>query len=178
MANWLERARREIQKTPCRPTANSAKRNLPAVMAVPHRGFGKNRRLLSAVTAVPHRGISRKSRRQGCPSPRHGGARGRLPRWPSAHRSQGRARWRELKTALALGSWLAFQSQGDQALVMGRSRPHRRSGESSAEIAQLCAFYRRCHKIENFLPPLRHTRPKLPRRCNPRHDTTTMTAAR
>ena len=25
----------------------------------------------------------------------------------------------ELKTALALGSWLAFQSQGDQALVMG-----------------------------------------------------------
>jgi Domain of Unknown Function (DUF1259) len=25
----------------------------------------------------------------------------------------------ELKTALALGSWLAFQTQGDQALVMG-----------------------------------------------------------
>ena len=25
----------------------------------------------------------------------------------------------ELKTALALGSWLAFQSQGDQAQVMG-----------------------------------------------------------
>jgi hypothetical protein len=33
-------------------------------MAVPIRGFGKNRRLLSAVTAVPHRGISRKSRRR------------------------------------------------------------------------------------------------------------------
>ena len=34
--NWLERARREIQKTPCRRTANSAERNLTAVMAVPN----------------------------------------------------------------------------------------------------------------------------------------------
>jgi hypothetical protein len=59
----------------------------------------------------------------------------------------------ELKTALALGSWLAFQSQGGSGAGHGRSRPHRRSGEPGAEIAQLCAFYRRSHKIENFLPP-------------------------
>ena len=34
--NWLERARREIPKTARRRTANSAERNLTAVMAVPH----------------------------------------------------------------------------------------------------------------------------------------------
>ena len=32
----------------------------------------------------------------------------------------------ELKTALALGSWLAFQSQGGSGAGHGRSRPHRR----------------------------------------------------
>jgi len=39
MANWLERARREIQKTPCRPTANTDERTLTAVMAVRHPGL-------------------------------------------------------------------------------------------------------------------------------------------
>ena len=34
--NWLERARREIPKSARRRTANSAERNLTAVMAVPH----------------------------------------------------------------------------------------------------------------------------------------------
>ena len=33
--NWLERARREIPKSARRRTANSAERNLTAVMAVP-----------------------------------------------------------------------------------------------------------------------------------------------
>ncbi len=33
--NWLERARREIQESALRRTANSAERNLTAVMAVP-----------------------------------------------------------------------------------------------------------------------------------------------
>ncbi len=33
--NWLDRARREIQESARRPTANSAERTLPAVMAVP-----------------------------------------------------------------------------------------------------------------------------------------------
>jgi hypothetical protein len=33
--NWLERARREIQENAQQPTANSAERNLTAVMAVP-----------------------------------------------------------------------------------------------------------------------------------------------
>ncbi len=33
--NWLERARREIQESARRRTANSAERNLTAVMAVP-----------------------------------------------------------------------------------------------------------------------------------------------
>ena len=37
--NWLERARREIPKSARRRTANSAKRNLTAVMAVPHPGL-------------------------------------------------------------------------------------------------------------------------------------------
>jgi hypothetical protein len=35
--NWLERARREIPKSARRRTANSAERNLTAVMAVPSR---------------------------------------------------------------------------------------------------------------------------------------------
>jgi hypothetical protein len=64
MANWLERARHEIPKSARRRTANSAKRTLTAVMAVPNPGLWKNRRLLSAVMAVPHRGVSRKSRRR------------------------------------------------------------------------------------------------------------------
>ena len=37
--NWLERARREIPKSARRRTANSAERNLTAVMAVPHPGL-------------------------------------------------------------------------------------------------------------------------------------------
>jgi hypothetical protein len=37
--NWLERARREIPKSTRRDTANSAERNLTAVMAVPHRAL-------------------------------------------------------------------------------------------------------------------------------------------
>jgi hypothetical protein len=37
--NWLERAHREIPKSPRRRTANSAERNLTAVMAVPHPGL-------------------------------------------------------------------------------------------------------------------------------------------
>ena len=36
--NWLERARREIQESARRLTANSAERTLTAVMAVPHPG--------------------------------------------------------------------------------------------------------------------------------------------
>jgi hypothetical protein len=37
--NWLERARREIQESARRLTANSAERTLTAVMAVPHPGL-------------------------------------------------------------------------------------------------------------------------------------------
>jgi hypothetical protein len=37
--NWLERARREIPKSARRRTANSAERNLTAVMAVPDQGL-------------------------------------------------------------------------------------------------------------------------------------------
>jgi hypothetical protein len=37
--NWLERARREIEESARRRTANSAKRTLTAVMAVPNPGF-------------------------------------------------------------------------------------------------------------------------------------------
>jgi hypothetical protein len=37
--NWLERARREIPKSARRRTANSAERNLTAVMAVPNPGL-------------------------------------------------------------------------------------------------------------------------------------------
>jgi hypothetical protein len=37
--NWLERARHEIQENAQQPTANSAERNLTAVMAVPHRAL-------------------------------------------------------------------------------------------------------------------------------------------
>ena len=37
--NWLERARREIPKCARRRTANSAERNLTAVMAVPPPGL-------------------------------------------------------------------------------------------------------------------------------------------
>ena len=44
MANWLERARREIQKTPYRPTAKTAKTLVSSVMAVPQPGdFGISR---------------------------------------------------------------------------------------------------------------------------------------
>jgi len=39
MANWLERARREIPKSARRRTANSAERTLTAVMAVPNPGL-------------------------------------------------------------------------------------------------------------------------------------------
>ena len=39
--NWLERARREIPKSARRRTANSAERNLTAVMAVPDQGLWK-----------------------------------------------------------------------------------------------------------------------------------------
>jgi hypothetical protein len=38
-SNWLDRARREIPKSAQRRTANSAERNLTAVMAVPHPGL-------------------------------------------------------------------------------------------------------------------------------------------
>ena len=38
MANWLERARREIPKRPDRPTAVTDERTLTAVMAVSHSG--------------------------------------------------------------------------------------------------------------------------------------------
>jgi hypothetical protein len=37
--NWLERARREIEESARRRTANSAERNLTAVMAVPPPAF-------------------------------------------------------------------------------------------------------------------------------------------
>jgi hypothetical protein len=37
--NWLERARREIEESARRRTANSAERNLTAVMAVPDQGL-------------------------------------------------------------------------------------------------------------------------------------------
>ena len=37
--NWLERARREMQGTARQSTANSAERNLTAVMAVPNPGL-------------------------------------------------------------------------------------------------------------------------------------------
>jgi len=36
MANWLERAKREIRETPCRPTANTAETQVSSVTAVPH----------------------------------------------------------------------------------------------------------------------------------------------
>jgi hypothetical protein len=39
MANWLERARREIPKSARRRTANSAERTLTAVTAVPDQGL-------------------------------------------------------------------------------------------------------------------------------------------
>jgi hypothetical protein len=42
--NWLDRARREIQKSARRRTAITAERTLTAVMAVPHRAFWKKSR--------------------------------------------------------------------------------------------------------------------------------------
>jgi hypothetical protein len=53
--NWLERARREIPKSARRRTANSAERNLTAVMAGLLLPFARNWRGLSAVTAVSRR---------------------------------------------------------------------------------------------------------------------------
>jgi len=44
MTNWLERAGREIQKTPRRPTANTDERTLTAVTAVPRLGESGNPR--------------------------------------------------------------------------------------------------------------------------------------
>ena len=52
--NWLERARREIQESARRPTANTAERTLTAVMAVPHRAvWDKSRASIGSNGSAP-----------------------------------------------------------------------------------------------------------------------------
>jgi hypothetical protein len=57
--NWLERARREIPKSARRGTANSAERNLTAVMAVSNRAFWeKSRASIGSNGSAPTQRIS------------------------------------------------------------------------------------------------------------------------
>ena len=57
--NWLERARREIRESARRRTANTAERNLTAVMAVSDRAFWeKSRASIGSNGSAPTQRIS------------------------------------------------------------------------------------------------------------------------
>ena len=137
MANWLERARREIPQSAGRTTANSVERNPTAVTAVPERGASENSRAsIGSNGSAPAAGFREIEAANGATTPMTPGEE------------------------LAIRAWLAHIEETDLAIIVDVLNKCRTDADAreyfirrAEEVPHLIAFdddRRRCDQCANL----------------------------